>query len=247
MADSYIQVAPDSTGKLMQTYLNTISGNPVHAEAVSLVDSSGNPITTLNVNVGSSINANFTGTVNVAQSGTWNIGTIATITNPVSVTGPITNAQLRASEVAISAASLPLPALASTSTKQSDGTQKTQIVDGAGNVIGSSSNSLNVNLLGTATPNVAILKMQGGAFMANGQVAATNVAATLVAARATRRSVTIRNLDGANSGYIGLPVITGSNGMLFLPQDSMSIDYVGLIQVIMSSGTANFAYLETYD
>ncbi len=247
MADSFIQVAPDGTGKLMQTYLNTISANAVHAEAVCLVDSSGNPITTLNVNVGSSINANFTGTVNVAQSGTWNIGTVATITNPVSVTGPITNAQLRASEVSISAAILPLPALASTSTKQSDGTQKTQIVDGGGNVIGSSGNSLNVNLLGTATPNVAILKFQGGAFMANGQVAATNVAATLVAARATRRSVSIRNTDGTNSGYIGSAVISSSNGMLLLPRESISVDFVGLIQVITSSGTANFAYLETYD
>lgn len=34
----------------------------------------------------------------------------------------------------ISAASLPLPALAASSTKQSDGTQKTQVVDGSGNV-----------------------------------------------------------------------------------------------------------------
>jgi len=36
----------------------------------------------------------------------------------------------------VSAASLPLPALAATSTKQSDGTQKTQLVDGAGLVYG---------------------------------------------------------------------------------------------------------------
>ena len=36
----------------------------------------------------------------------------------------------------ISATSLPLPTLAATSTKQSDGTQKTQLVDGAGLVIG---------------------------------------------------------------------------------------------------------------
>ncbi len=176
MADSFIQVAPDSTGKMMQTYLNTISANAVHAEAVALVDINGNPITTLNVNVGSSINANFTGTVNIAQSnasllnatvsqgGTWNIGTLTSITNPVTVqqtnasnflatvsgtvtaTGPITNTQLRASEVAISAASLPLPSLAATSTKQSDGSQKSQVVDGAGNVIGATSNALDVNV-----------------------------------------------------------------------------------------------------
>ena len=44
----------------------------------------------------------------------------------------------------VSASSLPLPALAATSTKQSDGSQKTQIVDGAGNVIASTSNNLNV-------------------------------------------------------------------------------------------------------
>lgn len=46
----------------------------------------------------------------------------------------------------ISAASLPLPSLAATSTKQSDGTQKTQVVDGSGNVIGSTGNALDINI-----------------------------------------------------------------------------------------------------
>lgn len=46
----------------------------------------------------------------------------------------------------ISAASLPLPTSAATSTKQSDGSQKTQIVDGSGNVIAATSNALNVNI-----------------------------------------------------------------------------------------------------
>src|ERR1019366_8371621 len=48
----------------------------------------------------------------------------------------------------VPAVSLPLPALAATSTKQSDGTQKSQIVDGSGNVIASTSNALNVNITG---------------------------------------------------------------------------------------------------
>ena len=51
----------------------------------------------------------------------------------------------------ISAASLPLPTLAATSTKQSDGSQKSQIVDGSGNVIGATSNALNVHLDGGVT------------------------------------------------------------------------------------------------
>lgn len=52
------------------------------------------------------------------QSGAWNI---------TNITGTIT-----------------LPSLASTSTKQSDGSQKTQIVDGSGNVVAATSNNLNV-------------------------------------------------------------------------------------------------------
>jgi hypothetical protein len=44
----------------------------------------------------------------------------------------------------ISATALPLPTSAATSTIQADGSQKTQIVDGSGNVIASTSNNLNV-------------------------------------------------------------------------------------------------------
>jgi hypothetical protein len=49
MANSYIQVAPDSTGKKLQTFENTIGGNVVEAEAITLVDASGAAITTLPV------------------------------------------------------------------------------------------------------------------------------------------------------------------------------------------------------
>ncbi len=268
MADSYIQVAPDGTGKLMQTYLNTISANAVHAEAVCLVDSSGNPITTLNVNVGSSINANFTGTVNVSQSnasllnatvsqgGTWNI---TAITGNVAVTGPITNAQLRASEVSISAASLPLPALASTSTKQSDGTQKTQIADptNASNIAGITSGALNIFLAGISattagnfinTANVSVRIFQAASTLASGQVTMSNVSTTIAGSRPTRRSATIRNQDTSNSGLIGPAPIGTANGLLLYPGDSISVDFTGVIAGI-SSTTSNvtFGYLETYD
>ena len=63
------------------------------------------------------------------------------VTNTVAVSGTFWQATQP-----ISAASLPLPALAATSTKQSDGTQKTQIVDGSGNVIGATSNALDINI-----------------------------------------------------------------------------------------------------
>ncbi len=223
MADSFIQVAPDSTGKMMQTYLNTISANAVHAEAVSLVDTSGNPITTLPVSIASNIN----------------------IGSNVSVTGSVTaNAGTNLNT-----------ALLATNSVLSTGAQKTQIVDGSGSVIGSNANSLNVYLASITansgtnlnTGNVSIKTFTGAANLSAGQIAATNVAGTLVAARALRRSVTIRNLDATNTGYVGVPAVTASNGMLMLPRESMTTDFTGAISVIMSSGTANFSFWETFD
>ncbi len=68
------------------------------------------------------------GTVAATQSGTWNVN---------NVSGTVS-----------------LPTGASTSAKQSDGSQKTQVVDGSGNVIGSTSNALDVNIKSNATGSV---------------------------------------------------------------------------------------------
>lgn len=69
-----------------------------------------------------SVQATNAGTfaVQAAESGAWNI---------TNVSGTVS-----------------LPTLASTSTKQSDGTQKTQIVDGSNNVVGSTGNAIDVNI-----------------------------------------------------------------------------------------------------
>src|SRR6266480_387300 len=53
MANSSIQVAPDSTGKKLQTFQNVVGGNTVEAEAVALVDTTGAAITTLPVSLAS--------------------------------------------------------------------------------------------------------------------------------------------------------------------------------------------------
>lgn len=50
MANSYIAVAPDSTGKKLQTFENTIGGNVVEAEAVALVDTTGTALATIPTN-----------------------------------------------------------------------------------------------------------------------------------------------------------------------------------------------------
>jgi len=87
MANAFVQVAPDSTGKKMQTFENLVSGNTVEAEAVTLVRSSDN------TEVGSSgqpLRVDPTGTTVQPVSGTvtGNQGTPNSLANkwPVQVT-----------------------------------------------------------------------------------------------------------------------------------------------------------------
>lgn len=143
----------DSTGAVIGNAANPMRMDPTGTttQPVSLASVPSHAVT----NAG-------TFAVQAAQSGTWNVTNISgTVSLP---TGAATAAKQPALGTAgssstdvisvqgiasgtalpISAASLPLPSTAATSTKQSDGTQKTQIVDGSGNVIASTSNNLNV-------------------------------------------------------------------------------------------------------
>ncbi len=274
MADSFIQVAPDSTGKMMQTYLNTIGGNPVHAEVVSLVDTSGNPITTLNVNIGTpTINATFAGTINVAQSnasnlaatvsqgGTWNIGVVTSITNPVTaqqsnasnflatVSGTVTANQGGTWNIGTITT---LPANSSFNLSQVGGSAATT---NAGNAAAGTQRVIlatdqpNVPVTLQNAPNIGLQVLTGArAGIATGQVTMSNVATQIVGARATRRSITIRNHDTTNSGYIGAAAVATANGILLLPYDSISVDFTGVVQGI-SATTSNvtFGYLESFD
>ena len=81
---------------------------------------------------------------------------------------------------------------------------------------------------------------------ATGQVTATTLAATMVIARATRKSVLIRNTDAAISVYIGPATVSAVNGMLLKAGESVPVDTTALIQVIAASGTPVVAYYETY-
>ena len=82
---------------------------------------------------------------------------------------------------------------------------------------------------------------------ASGQVTAGGSAATLVAARETRRNVLVRNLDAALSVHVGPATVTTSNGMLLAAGDSILLPLAGLLQVIAASGAPVVAYWEFYD
>jgi hypothetical protein len=210
MADNYIQVAADGSGKKMQTYLNTIGASDVHAEAVVLVDSTGSPLGStsgaLNVYLGS-INSTISGTITANQGGAWNIAAVTSITNPVTV-------------------------------------QQTNASNFLATVSGSVTANAGTNL---NTSNISVKVFQGAAFIAGGQITIGNVATTIAGSRPTRRSVTIRNQDSVNSGFVGPANVNISNGILLSALDSISIDFVGIIQGITAGNNVTFGYLESYD
>jgi hypothetical protein len=83
--------------------------------------------------------------------------------------------------------------------------------------------------------------------VANSQVTATGSAATLLAARATRRYALIRNLDNTLSGYAGATTVTSANGMRIDAGESKRWDSTALCQIIAPSGGPVFAVEDYYD
>lgn len=77
-----------------------------------------------------------------------------------------------------------------------------------------------------------VVTPKGAANLASSQATSTGTAATLVAARATRRSVLIRNTDSANSVWVGPATVTTSNGFLIKAGESVPFTWVGLLQII---------------
>lgn len=97
------------------------------------------------------------------------------------------------------------------------------------------------------TNAVAITRFTGAANFATGQITTSTTAATFVIARATRRSVTLKNTDAAIVVYFGPATVTSSNGFPLKAGESISVDWVGLIQVIAASATPVVTYADSYD
>ena len=79
-----------------------------------------------------------------------------------------------------------------------------------------------------------------------GQVSPTNVAATLIAARATRRAVLFVN-QGSVDVYVGPATVTTANGFVIKPNASLTLNTTALVQAITSSGTGTIHYVEEFE
>lgn len=214
---------------------------PAKAADNALIVTPGTGVTVRSVDVGSGVQApghvivNSAGT-NIVGAGTTlpvsgTLTAITSITNPVAVTGTFFQATQP-----VSATSLPLPAGAATSAlqttinttlgtlatsaNQTNASQKTQIVDGSGNVIASTSNNLNVqcaNCSGsgasavdaaTFTVGTSVFAPIGGQYTSGGATACVTGHQCLAGITAARELTThdAALLSAANAPLPGMPL-----------------------------------------
>lgn len=96
--------------------------------------------------------------------------------------------------------------------------------------------------------HVDIENFVGAENLANGQSTAGAASGTLVAARSTRRSVTVRNVHTSESCYIGTGTVSTANGFLLKAGESISIDTTVAINGLRAGSVdVSIAFLETYD
>lgn len=131
----------------------------------------------------------------------------------------------------ISASALPLPAGAATSANQTNAAQKTQIVDGSGNVIAATANALNVNVTATtAALNPATI------YSAQQTVTTSAVA---LAAQAIVNNLVITALPTNSAAiYLGPSSETTSTGYPLQPGASISYGVANASAIYMLSAAS---------
>jgi hypothetical protein len=105
--------------------------------------------------------------------------------------------------------------------------------------------------IGGATKHVQRVGEIGNTALANGQVNISSTAATIAAARETRKSLLIINQQTVPV-WIGVATVTSANGVRLDPGASIVLTTTALVQGITSaaytgSGDALVQYVETYD
>lgn len=128
-----------------------------------------------------------------------------------------------------------LPSGGATSSNQTSGAQKTQVVDGSGNVIGATANAMDVNIKSSTTLNVVPAQALGvAAYTGNLTLTAGVSALQLSATTATSKFVDIMHYTDGAILYVGSSGVTTSTGnyalqkgdVLRLPVDDRNKIYV---------------------
>jgi len=202
------------------------------------------------------------GTVSVSGtvpvSGTVAVSGTVPVTGSVGVTGSVTTAppanastnltQFAGTGVAVNAGTANAGTLrvvvASDQVVRVDGSGVTQPISGSVGISGGL--PAGNNNIG----DVDVVTQVGAANIANGQVAVTTTAGgvQVVAARATRRAVTIVN-HADTDVYVGTGTVSATNGMLLLGQKgtSVTIASTAAVRAIAAAGSVTVSYLEEFD
>lgn len=108
-------------------------------------------------------------------------------------------------------------------------------------VLGGSSSS------GGGAGGVAITSLTGSNAIASGQTALSTSAALLVPTRTARRLVHIKNLDTAETVYVGPSGVTSANGFPLSPGEFVILETKADVYAVAGSGTPTAAFIEQFD
>jgi hypothetical protein len=136
--------------------------------------------------------------------------------------------------VKVDVGSSTLPAGAATSAKQSDGSQKTQVVDGSGNVIGSTGNALDINIKSGAT---ALALESGGnlATIATNTAAPTPLFAT-ISASSTGATTVVAAVSGKRIRVMQVVLIVNAPVNVKFQSHVTPTDITGLFYLAANAG-----------
>jgi hypothetical protein len=102
--------------------------------------------------------------------------------------------------------------------------------------------------LDAANDSVAVAKAPGAPAFAVSQVATSTSAAQALAARATRRKVSVKNLDGSIVIYVGHDAtVSSTTGYALAAGASVVLDTTAAVFAISASGTPRLSFVEDYD
>jgi hypothetical protein len=181
----------------------------------------------ITVNAGTNLNTALLATSTKQSDGSQKSQIVDGSGNVISATGNALDVNLKTpATVQISAVALPLPTLAATSTKQSDGTQKSQVVDGVGNVIGATANALDVNIKSSTSIGVTgpltDTQLRASAVPVSGPLTDTQLRASAVPVSGTvatnelpDATATYAPLNSTSTGYENGRLVKATAGVLF--------------------------------
>jgi hypothetical protein len=102
--------------------------------------------------------------------------------------------------------------------------------------------------LDAANDSVTVSKLTGAANLAVSQVATATAAAQALASRATRRKVSVKNIDGSIVIYVGHDgTVSSTTGYVLAAGASVDLYTAAAIFAISASGTPRLSFVEDYD